>query len=324
MARALALAGAEWWCQRNGLTVQNCRMRCRLLTISVLGLSAFGCSGDNSGGPPQTVATSVSAAPTLSYGLDLVSQTGTAYALDWSADGATLAVSQGVELSLLREDAVLVLVAALEPASGALAATASPDGTRYATVAGSHNPTINVWDWDADALQLTLTQEVAAGADQFAVSWSPDGTLLASLANDRESVIQVWDTATWELVNEYELPYANPRRALNWSADSTLIYDAGESDGQAVYFAMDVADGAVTELGRLPIEEVIAFAISSDGMAVAVADNSGNVQILDVTTEEMLTEFQSVAEPADMAWNPIDGTLAVLSYQSNLQIWSIY
>ncbi len=181
-------------------------MRRLLLTGPLLFL--VGCSDQTSDASAPTTTSRPTVLPTLLTEVDLTTQTDTAYALDWSADGETLAASAGVELVLLHAD--LTELAVLVPASGALGATISPDGLTYATVGGLHNSKITLSDWDAEALELSLAQEVDAGADQFAVSWSPDGTLLASLANDRESVVQIWDTDTWTLVNEFELPYANP------------------------------------------------------------------------------------------------------------------
>ena len=133
----------------------------------------------------------------------------------------------------------------------------------------------------------------------------------------------MWDTTTWGLVDEYELPYTNSRRALNWSADSELIYEAGEIDGELGYFSMSAQEGDVTELGRLPLAQATAFTASSDGITVAVADDSGKVRIFDMASGALVNEFQSVATPIDMAWNPVTGTLAVLSYDTALQLWLV-
>jgi WD40 repeat protein len=168
-----------------------------------------------------------------------------------------------------------------------------------------------------------MAQQVSAGSDQYGASWSPNGKLLATLANDRKSTIQIWDTSTWKLLNKFDLPYANPRRALDWSVDSKTIYDAGELNGQAIYFALNVQDGIVEELGKLPIEAVYAFTISPDLKKVAVADESGKVQILEIESNNLLAEFQSVAAPVDLAWNPKNATLAILGYETALQLWEV-
>jgi WD40 repeat protein len=185
------------------------------------------------------------------------------------------------------------------------------------------NRTIDIWNWKSGSAGLDKAQQVTADSDQFAVSWSPDGTRLATLADDRTSTIQIWDTGTWALVDEFALPYANPRRALNWSADGQRINDAGESGGQVIYFSMSVDDGSVDELGTLPIASASALAFSPDLQSLAVADAGGNVQILAVESGNTLAEFKSVQSPIDLAWNPKNSTLAVLGYDASLQLWSL-
>jgi WD40 repeat protein len=118
------------------------------------------------------------------------------------------------------------------------------------------------------------------------------------------------------------LPYGIPRRALNWSADSTLLYDAGEADGQAVIFALNVNDGTVQELIKLPVEQVAAFTISPDATKLAIAGD-GIVRILEASSGDVRMEFPSVPEPVDLAWNPNGNSLAVLDYKTTLQLWDV-
>ena len=269
---------------------------------------------------PTAIPSPTLAPATLLAEKDLETQTGTAYSLDWRPDGETLAIASGVEITLLSAD-LEQNIAVFKPSSGALTATWSSDESKFATVVGLRNPKITLWDIANN--ELTLAQEISAGSDQFGASWSPDGKLLATLANDRKSIIQIWDTSTWKLLNRFDLPYANPRRALDWSADGKTIYDAGELNGEVVYFGLNVNDGSVQELGKLPVEEVSVLAFSPDLKKIAVADEKGKVQILDMETGSLLTEFQSVDAPADLAWNPKNSTLAILGYETALQLWSV-
>ena len=62
---------------------------------------------------------------------------------------------------------------------------------------------------------------------------------------------------------------------------------------------------------------------SPDLKKIAVADESGKVQILEMRSGTLLTEFQSVAAPADLAWNPKNATLAILGYETALQLWAV-
>ncbi len=273
---------------------------------------------------PTTTAvqSTVPAGPTLLAEKDLATQTDTAYALDWSADGQALAVASGVELTFLNND-LSETIAVLKPSSGTVAAAWNPERNAIATVGGLRNKNISIWDWDSATGALTSQRELSAGSDQFAVSWSPDGSRLATLADDRNSNIQIWDTSSWTMVSRYDLPYANPRRALIWSADGREIYDGGESGGQFVYFSVDVSDGSVRNLGRLSTESASVFTVSPNADKVAVADERGGVQIRELASGNLLSEFQAVDTPADMAWNPKDSTLAILGYATTLQLWSL-
>lgn len=302
-----------------------------LLSVMVCGFLLAACGGAASAtltattAPPPlpTVIPSPTQIPvTLLAEKDLETQTGTSYTLDWSADGEALAVASGVEITLLKSD-LSETIAILKPEKGALDAAWSPDQKKIATVYGYRNPMFTIWDWDHASAKLTLVQQIPAGSDLYSVSWSPDGRLLAILANDRKSVIQIWDTNTWKLLNRFDLPYANPRRALDWSADGKTIYDAGELNGEVVYYSLNVEDGSVQELGKLPIEEVYTFTASPDLKKIVIADESGRVQILEMGSSKLLAEFQSVAAPADFAWNPKNETLAILGYETALQLWSV-
>jgi len=301
------------------------------LSVMIYGLFIAAC-----GGPASTAPTAASIVPSptiiipsptqvlvsLLAEKDLETQTGTSYSLDWSADGETLAVASGVEITLLKSD-LSETITVLKPEKGAIDAAWSPDQKKFATVYGHRNPMFTIWDWDNASVKLTMAQQTPAGSDLYSVSWSPDGRLLAILANDRKSIIQIWDTNTWKLLNRFDLPYANPRRALDWSADSKKIYDAGELNGQVVYYSLNVDNGSVQGLGKLPIEEVYTFTVSPDLKRIVIADESGRVQILEMGSGNLLAEFQSVDAPADFAWNPKNGTLAILDYETALQLWSV-
>jgi len=254
--------------------------------------------------------------------IKLETQTGTSYTLDWSPDGKILGVGSGFEITLL-SDNLNEMIAVLKPEGGALGITWSPDQKQFATVNGLRNATITLWNWDSSDNQLELNQQIQAGSDQYGVAWSPNGKMLATLGNDRRTVIQIWDTNTWKEIHKFELEYANPRRALNWSMDSTTIYDAGEVNGQVVMFGLNISSGVVDDLAKAPMGQADVFAISPDATKIAIADAQGQVRIFDPSSPKLLREFQSVNQPADMVWNPNGTTLAILDYKSTLQLWDV-
>jgi WD40 repeat protein len=270
--------------------------------------------------PSPTIVPTMSP-PALIREIKLETQTGTAYTLNWSGDGKTLAVASGGEIILINDD-LREIQKVFKPEKSVLGITWNPDRTQFATVNGFRDPTVTLWDWDGED-QLVLAREIEADADQYGVSWSLNGKLLATLAGDNKSVVQIWDASTWEEIQTFDLPYTKPRRALQWSVDNSTVYGAGELNGQAVFFGLDVTDGTVNELGKFFPSQAEVFAISPAGDRFAVADLRGVVQIIDVVSGDVLTGIKSVNQPVDMAWNPSGRTLAILDYKTALQLWDV-
>ena len=303
-------------------------MSIKFLLVVLIGLFLVSCGGISTPAPIATSVPSPTPEPTprqssLIAEIKLETQTSTAYTLNWSPDGSSLAVASGAEITLVSDD-LKEVQSVLKPEGGALGVTWKPDKTQFATVNGFRNPTITIWDWDNSESQLTRSQQIQAVADQYGVAWSPDGNLLATLAGDQKSVIQIWDVNTGAEIRTFELPYTNPRRALNWSADSSKVYGAGQMNQQiAIFFALDTLDGSVRELGKFINSEAEVFAISPDEDRIAVSDARGVAQILDIASGEVLTGFKSVDQPVDLAWNPNGMSLAILDYKTTLQLWEI-
>lgn len=301
-------------------------MHKKFLPIMVIGLLIAACEGFNNPVPTSTTVPSptsvpIQIEPTLIQEIEVETQTGTAYGLDWSPDGETLAVASGFEITLLGKN-LNETHTVLKPEGGAIVVTWNPEKTQFATVNGYRNPTVSLWDWDNAKNQLTHARKIQAGSDQYFVSWSPDGKMLATLGDDEKSVIQIWSSVTWKQLHKFNLPYTTPRRELHWNTNSSTLYGAGESKGQVVVFALNVANGSVQEVANFPVAEVEVFAISPGEEKLAVAGPQGIAQILDLASGQILTGFKAVDQPVSLAWNP-NGTLAILDYKTKLQLWNV-
>ena len=280
---------------------------------ALIGLFLASCRGI--GTPEPRVAPTPRPARLITE-IKLETQTGTAYTLSWSPDGDSLAVASGADLKEVQ--------AILKPEGGSLGVTWSPESAQVATVNGFHNPTITVWNLNRGEHEMSRARQLQADADQYGVGWSPDGTLLASLAGDQESVIQIWNATTGDLINTFDLPYTNPRRALQWSPDSLTVYSAGQINEQIiVFFALRIADGTVRELGKFRVSEAEVFAIAPDEKRFALSDAGGVAQSVDLESGEILSGFQSVDQTVDLAWNPDGTALAILDYKTALPLWEI-
>jgi hypothetical protein len=76
-------------------------------------------------------------------------------------------------------------------------------------------------------------------------------------------------------------------------------------------------------MGRFPVEKVFAFAVSPDARMVALADEGGSVDLVDVASGEVYSEIKTVDQPVDLAWHPGGKLLAILGYETALQLWKI-
>lgn len=299
-------------------------MRKVFLPILIIATFLAACAESIAPASNATAIPSASPAPTpvLIREIQLETQSGTAYTLAWSPDGKSLAAASGAEITLI-SDNLKEIQEVLRPEGGALGVTWNPNQTQFATVNGFRNPTITLWDWDSANAQLTRGLQIQAGADQYGVAWSPDGKLLATLSGDKKSIFQIWDASSWEEIHTFDLSYTDPRRALNWSADSLTLYGAGESPGQMVILAMNIAEGTVSELGKFPVAQSEVFAVSLNADRIALSDPRGAAAIFDAASGEQLAGIKSVGQPVDLAWHPNGKTLAILSYEGTLQLWEI-
>lgn len=285
------------------------------------------CGRENLASPAATTVPSPTSAPvtltaTLIKEVDIETQTGTAYTLDWSPDGKTLAVASGYEITLISHD-LNEIQSVIRPEAGALAISWSPDQSRFATVNGYQNRTVKLWNWDESGEQLALAEEFRAASDQYAVFWSPDGRLLATLADDDKTTFQIWDASTGEELHTHELPYGAALRTAQWNSDGTNLYAAGESDGQIVLFELDVLNGSMQEVATFPVESAAAFALAPDSKILALSDPRGVIEFIDLASDEVFTGIKSVDQPVDLAWSPSGDALAILDYKTTLQLWRI-
>jgi WD40 repeat protein len=295
-----------------------------LLAFSLI-FSLAACGQASPAMPTATIVPSRASTPVtfiMAKEINLETQTGTAYTLDWSPDGKTLAIASGYEITLVSHD-LNEIHTVLRPEGGGLAVSWSPDRTRLATVNGYRNRTIKLWELNQAEEQLDPAGEIRAASDQYAVFWSPDGKLLATLADDDKTTFQIWDARTGEELDTHELPYATALRTAQWSLDSATLYAAAESDAQIVFFALNVSDGSWEEITSFPANVAAVFALSPDSKILALSDPRGVVEFIDLESGGALTGIKSVDQPVDLSWSPSGDALAILGYKTELQLWRL-
>lgn len=258
--------------------------------------------------------------------VDVDTRTGTAYGLAWNPDGTILAVASGYEITLYSADLQQVLAVSDIEDAVALDVAWNPDGTRMASVSGYNNAQVRIWQWDEQARTLTLenTLDGFTGVDrrlrtrqQYVVAWY--GDTLVTLADDQQSKFQVWDTATGEVVALWETDYSVPLREFIWNEDGTEVITAGmDAEENYTLYSLNLTSGEITPI--LPIEsQSYIFTLSSDGQLIAIGYEDGNIDIRDF--DQSLMELEAVAQPVALAWH--EDTLAVLGYDTTLQLWDV-
>jgi WD40 repeat protein len=248
------------------------------------------------------------------------SRTNTAYDLEWHPDGEMLAAVGGFVLTLYDHD--LHEVAPEWEIGEFVDVSWKPDGTQLAGAGGFESPEITLWDYDNQEHTFELATSLDGGADQYVVSWSPDGTQLASLADDRASDVQIWDVEQEEMTAAHQFPYTEPARSLVWSADGSQISSVGLYNRRFTLYTADVETGEIVGEHHVP-QRIWAFDLSPERSLLAAVDQDGTARIIDLATDETRLTFESVAEPVAVKWSPDGETLAILSYRTNLQLWSI-
>ncbi len=258
--------------------------------------------------------------------VDVDTQTGTAYGLEWNPDGTILAVASGYEITLYSADLQEVLAVSDIEDAVALDIAWNPDGTRMASVSGYNNAQVRIWQWDEQARTLTLenTLDGFTGVDrrlrtrhQYAVTWHED--TLVTLADDRQGKFQVWDVATGEVVALWETNYSIPLREFIWNEDGTEVITAGmDAEETYVLYSLNLTSGETAPLFPIDGQSYI-FTLSPDRQWIAIGYEDGNIDIRDF--EQSLMEFEAVAQPVALAWYA--DTLAVLGYDTTLQLWDV-
>ncbi len=202
----------------------------------------------------------------------------------------------------------------------------SPDGTRLAG-AGILDA-LAVWDIEARA--EVFSREEGERLNMHQLVWSPDGTKLLSSGNDRK--IRQFDAATGQELNKIS-------RDAQLTVDFKAAYSTGGSfyaAGQADPYAIYIFDGQSSEqLRTLQIGEgrLAGMAFLSDDKLLTVASQPrevaegrryfGSIKVWDVTTGEVLREFERAGEMPNPRWMCVAPSLKLLAVKSD-EVTRIY
>ena len=239
---------------------------------------------------------------------------GKIYEIQYSSDGAILAVATGIGIWLYDTttyQAVGLLTAHTHPVE---CLAFSPDGDILAS--SDNEGTILLWHRSTGA-QKVLTR--SAGRWKSNLVFSPDGK---TLANGRGDTIRFWDTITGEEKDAFTGLPAHIGD-LSFSPDGKTIVNV--TGGGEIYI-LDRITGEPQKTFAVPItDNVFSTAFSPDGKTVAIGSSDGNVYLSDLNTGKLKRKLTGHSEDVQrVVFSPDGKVLASSSYlDETVRLWDV-
>ncbi|MDE0313423.1 MAG: sigma-70 family RNA polymerase sigma factor [Candidatus Poribacteria bacterium] len=203
---------------------------------------------------------------------------GKIYEIQYSPDGAILAVASGIgiwlydttthqEISLLTEHTSVVDCLAF-----------SPDGRTFAS--GSRDGTILLWGYKSADGSVSVKTKLTVDRGEISglnLAFSPDGKTLASGTGD---TIQFWDTIT----GEQKSALTSFNTFLSFSPDGTTIIVCVDRNGTISLWNPITGKHKKTVPGH--IDRVVSVALSPNGKTIAMGSDDGPIHLYDLDTSE--------------------------------------
>ena len=239
------------------------------------------------------------------------------FALDWSPDGSTLVVSTDTT-SLRRfsssggeESAPLVFEGKVRGVSY------SPDGLRMALGVGSN---LVIWDTKKNA---EIRRWPVKGFVTPGVVWSPDGKHIAVLVTTTAGSAT---SSAVALVNpETGVVVSAPQNAgfkITWTPDGSNVY--APYPGAALLSAADLNPVKKPSLPGSDYQTSGAWSPTDEGVALALALDSGQVAVFDKTLTSRKVMLEGSCGTCDLAWTRDGKTLAQAGrFDAMVRFWTM-
>ncbi len=176
---------------------------------------------------------------------------------------------------------------------------------------------VQLWDADTRTFIATFT-----GHRTFvdAVAFSPDSKMLAS--GSRDKTVRLWDIRNRKPLATYE-GHTDEVTTVVFSPDSKTL--ASTAKDEAVIHLWDITSGRKITLSTEHLAGTVgALAFSPDGKTLSCGHRDGLIQVWDVRTHELLSNFVGNAgRVTALAFSPDSTRLANGSSDGLIRVWDV-
>lgn len=233
--------------------------------------------------------------------------------VDYSPDGASLAVADGSGESTIWDVQSGQRLASLGRGAPAYSIRFSPDGRQVAT--GGNDGVVRVWDAATGGLLLTLPGHAATVTN---LDFSPDGAFLATASAD--GTTRLWDISPAGGRELLTIPgHDGVVYSVDYSADGTRLATSSWDRRAAVWSAQ--SGELLVSLPEHP-DSIARIAFSPDGRSVATAAYDGVVRLWDAASGQSIRSIAAHGPlDIDVAWDAASRRLATGGSDGTVKLW---